>query len=193
MTERAPPVATAFERPAWIQREFDKGVFVPADLAGSRHRDAAALHRVNGLKHKPVFAPVQPQPIALFGILAGCAQGVSVAVQVAAADSREIKVVQRGVHQPVCTFLPAEGSGFDLFQHQQLPTISTHCLGQDRETFLLDWTAVEQGSRQSRQTSGKGSQSHGGTTQRSFAEVGSAHGPALLGVQEPCCTEEGVG
>ena len=193
MAQRAPLVAAAFERPAWLQRQFHKGVFIPAYFVGSGHCDAATAHRVHRLQCQTVSALFQTQAIALVDIVAGRAQRVAVAVQVAAADSREIEVVQRRVHQSVLTFLPAERSGFDLFQHQKLPAISSHCLGQDCETFFLQWTAVEQGPGPSRQAPGHRRQSHGSSTQRSFAEVGSAHGPVLLGVQEPCCTEEGVG
>ena len=193
VAEGASLVAASLQRPARLQCQFHKGVFISAHPAGSGHCDAATAHRVHRLQGQAVSVLVETQSVAFLGVLAGGAQGIAIAVQIAAADSREIKVVQNGVHQPVLTFLPAEGSGFDLLQHQKFPAISSHGLGQDREPLLVQRTAVKQSPGQSRQASCNSCQSHRGDTQRSFAEVGSAHGPVLLGVQEPCCTEEGVG
>ena len=193
MAERATLVAASLQRPARLQRQFHKGVFISTHVAGPGHRDAPTANRVHCLQGQAVFALSETQSKTFLSVLAGCAQGIAVAVEVAAADSREIKIVQRGVHQSVLTFLPAEGPGFDLLQHKKFPAICSHGLGQDREPLLVQRTAVKQSPGQTRQASCNGRQSHRAGTQRSFAEVGSAHGPVLLGVQDLCCTEEGVG
>ena len=77
-------------------------------------------------------------------VLPGAAKGVSVAVQVTAADAAEVERVQRRIHQSIRPWCPAQRSCLDLLEHQQLPVVLPDRLSKNGKSLLLQRFAVEQ-------------------------------------------------
>ena len=132
---------------------------------------------------------LQPQTEARAQILASTAQGVTVAIEVTAADASKVEAVEAGLNETISAWFPTAWAGFDLFQYQELPVAAANGLGQHREAVLLQWTAVKQSACGQATRNEQRTQPCRDQTDRDQTGGAGDRTPHARLRKNPCCTE----
>ena len=143
MAQGAALVHTTLQAPTVTEVDLDEAIAVATRHGGCADRDRHQLIRVDRLELQLIAPLFQAQTKADVEVLSAAAKGITVAVQIAAADAAEVERVQRWIHQSIRPWCPAPRSCLDLFEHKKFPVALPDRLSKNGESLLLQRLAVE--------------------------------------------------
>ena len=189
MAQSAALVRPSLKAPSRPQRDLDEAIAITTGHGGCPHCDRHGLIGINGLEVQAIAPLFQAQAKPKVEVLPAAAKGVSVAVQVTAADAAEVERVQRRIHQSIRPWRPAQRPCLDLLEHQQLPVVLPDRLSKNGKSLLLQRFAVEQSPCCCSTGQNQGESQADGRHRRG-PSVGSRH---VMNDANPCCTELRLG
>ena len=144
VTEGPAFVNPSFQCPVRLQGQLDKAIAIPPGNPAPSHWDHGGSVGIHGHQGELLIGLLDTQAKCAGHVLLATAEGIAVAVEIAAADSGEIEFVKAGIDQSVRSWRPAARSAPDLLQNKQFPVVMPDRLCEDGKTLLVEWFAVEE-------------------------------------------------